>query len=169
MNTQKDTFLTIDSLIENVAKAWASIDGELETYEKSKSDPSLDMTEGTYSGYRAEAKELLKRSGLETLAGQLEVDNGLTEWHVRHDDEVWASRDGKDVWVANCSNPALAKQIVDSNNQLVNIHLNLFRNQVIEEVASSLEEQGNPNGKVKLEQITKTIRALTTQTGGQDE
>lgn len=54
-------------IVENVARAWASMDGKLEKFEICKADPDIDLTDGYYMGYIADAKELLKRSGLETL------------------------------------------------------------------------------------------------------
>ena len=47
--------------IEAVAEAWASIDGRLGKFHACKADPVLDGSEGYFSGYCAEAADLLKR------------------------------------------------------------------------------------------------------------
>lgn len=58
-----------DDLIERVARAWASIDGKAETFDREKAIvyPNWEGDSGTYEGYMTEAEELLKRSGLTTL------------------------------------------------------------------------------------------------------
>lgn len=53
--------------VENVARAWASIDGKLAEFEVCKMDPEMGKAHGYYEGYMAEARELLKRSGLSDL------------------------------------------------------------------------------------------------------
>jgi hypothetical protein len=53
-----------DERIEKVARAWASIDGKLDQFEACKKDPIRDRTQGYYRGYREDARELLKRSGI---------------------------------------------------------------------------------------------------------
>lgn len=56
--------MTEEQIIEKFARSWASIDGKLESFEKGKTDTEHDMEHGHYMGYMAEAKELLKRSGM---------------------------------------------------------------------------------------------------------
>lgn len=58
-----------DDLIERVARAWASIDGKAETFDREKAIvyPNWEGDSGTYEGYMTEAEELLKRSGLAAL------------------------------------------------------------------------------------------------------
>lgn len=53
---------TQDELIENVARAWASMDGKLSKFEKGKTDPDYDLTHGYYMGYIEDAKALLQRA-----------------------------------------------------------------------------------------------------------
>ncbi len=48
-------------MTEPVARAWASIDGKAKWFDDDKTGKRLD---GTYEGYMAEARELLKRSGM---------------------------------------------------------------------------------------------------------
>lgn len=55
---------TQDTLIEQVARAWASIDGKAELFDSEKEADGYGT--GVYMGYVAEADELLKRSGLAT-------------------------------------------------------------------------------------------------------
>lgn len=50
--------------IEEVARAWASIDGKKAHFDACKQDPKLEQVGGYYQGYMADAQELLKRSGL---------------------------------------------------------------------------------------------------------
>lgn len=59
--------MTYEEIVEKVARSWASIDGRLEDFEKGKADPKYDYENGYYMGYIEEAKELLKRSDLETM------------------------------------------------------------------------------------------------------
>lgn len=47
--------------IEAVAEAWASIDGRLGKFLACKGAPDLDRVLGHYSGYCAEASELVER------------------------------------------------------------------------------------------------------------
>lgn len=47
---------------EFIARAWASIDGKLELFDKCKTDQDLDEIEGCYEGYITEAIELLERA-----------------------------------------------------------------------------------------------------------
>jgi hypothetical protein len=47
--------------IEALATAWASIDGKLAKFIACKNYPDLDATDGHYSGYYAEACEMLNR------------------------------------------------------------------------------------------------------------
>ena len=56
--------MTYDEIVENIARAWASIDGKSTSFDECKANPSLDMTEGYYMGYIVEAKELIERSGI---------------------------------------------------------------------------------------------------------
>jgi hypothetical protein len=44
-----------------LAEAWASIDGRLALFKACQKSPKLDMKDGCYSGYCAEAQELLER------------------------------------------------------------------------------------------------------------
>lgn len=56
-------------MIEAVARAWASIDGKLDAFEREREGMDYDDPKytGHYEGYLAEAKELLARSGLEDI------------------------------------------------------------------------------------------------------
>lgn len=47
--------------IEAVASAWASIDGKLDQFYAGKGKPLEQEPGGHYSGYMAEAEEMLKR------------------------------------------------------------------------------------------------------------
>lgn len=59
--------MTYEEIVEKVARAWASIDGKAEQFDKGKADPEYDMIHGHYMGYIEEAKELLKRSDIEKM------------------------------------------------------------------------------------------------------
>jgi hypothetical protein len=54
--------LTLDGHIEEIARAWASIDGKAEKFDACKVDPALEEESGHYEGYVTEATELLRRS-----------------------------------------------------------------------------------------------------------
>jgi hypothetical protein len=51
-------------IIENVARAWASMDGKLDKFHACKADKELDKTQGHYMGYLIDAEELIKRADL---------------------------------------------------------------------------------------------------------
>lgn len=67
----------LDALVTRVARAWASIDGKADRFDACKADPALDKTDGSYSGYLEDARELLSRSGvadaIAALRGQAEA------------------------------------------------------------------------------------------------
>ena len=46
---------------EALAEAWASIEGKGEKYLACKADRNLDETQGYYSGFVCEARELIRR------------------------------------------------------------------------------------------------------------
>lgn len=48
--------------IEAIARAWASIDGKLDRFDKCKANISFDDTDGTYSGYISDTEELMRRA-----------------------------------------------------------------------------------------------------------
>lgn len=57
-------------IVERFARAWASIDGKAEAFDREKGKPMPDPEEweaegwtGHFDGYMAEAEELLKRAG----------------------------------------------------------------------------------------------------------
>ena len=56
--------MTYDEIVENIARAWASIDGKADFFDRGKADPDYDNDMGYYMGYIEETKELLKRSGI---------------------------------------------------------------------------------------------------------
>jgi len=58
MSTDKVT----DAVIEEIARAWASIDGKSKQFDDCKADASLEDEFGHYGGYMAEARELVRRS-----------------------------------------------------------------------------------------------------------
>ncbi len=62
-------------LREDVARAWASIDGKVEQFDLEKNNPNLAYDDpsyvGSYEGYLTEADELLKRSGVGALVASL--------------------------------------------------------------------------------------------------
>lgn len=77
-----------DDLIERVARAWASIDGKAETFDREKAIvyPNWEGDSGTYEGYMTEAEELLKRSGLAALlATSAEKDAEIAKWEELHE------------------------------------------------------------------------------------
>ena len=47
---------------EFIARAWASMDGKLDLFDKCKTDPELEEVEGCYEGYITDTKELLERA-----------------------------------------------------------------------------------------------------------
>lgn len=51
-----------EKMIEELARAWASIDGKADKFDACKADPVLEDDLGHYGGYIAEAQELLRRS-----------------------------------------------------------------------------------------------------------
>lgn len=51
----------IDSCVEAVADAWASIDGKLPEFRRDRAAP--DSASGVYDGYMSEASELIDRIG----------------------------------------------------------------------------------------------------------
>jgi hypothetical protein len=55
-------------MIEAVAESWASMDGKSDEFQRCKNDTDTDNILGTFSGYMAEAEELLKRSKVIDLA-----------------------------------------------------------------------------------------------------
>jgi hypothetical protein len=57
--------MTYDDFIENFARAWASMDGKAEEFDKCKADPQYDMGHGYYMGYIEETREVFQRSGME--------------------------------------------------------------------------------------------------------
>jgi len=52
---------SIDSAIEAVADAWASMDGHKEAFRACKTDPVRERSEGRYMGYMADAESLMGR------------------------------------------------------------------------------------------------------------
>lgn len=68
--------MTKEEIVEKFARAWASMDGKLEEFEKGKADPAYDMEVGHYMGYMTEAEELIKRSG---MAAHLKVVSKFLE------------------------------------------------------------------------------------------
>ena len=50
-----------NTYIEEIARAWASIDGKAKWFDDCKANAGLDETDGYYGGYIAEAEELLRR------------------------------------------------------------------------------------------------------------
>jgi len=54
-----------DDLVERVARAWASIDGKSGLFDECKASKAMEDQNGTYEGYMAEARELIKRAALE--------------------------------------------------------------------------------------------------------
>lgn len=71
-------------LREDVARAWASIDGKVDQFDLEKNNPNLAYDDpayvGSYEGYMAEANELLKRSGVGPLIASLraKLESALT-------------------------------------------------------------------------------------------
>lgn len=60
--------MTYEEIVEKVARAWASIDGKAEAFDEGKKGFTEDLNVGGhYMGYMEEAKELLKRSDMETM------------------------------------------------------------------------------------------------------
>ena len=53
----------MSDMVENLARAWAEIDGKGERFDKDKAG-ELDKLDGTYEGYMTEAQMLLWGSGL---------------------------------------------------------------------------------------------------------
>lgn len=60
-----------DIYIEELARAWASIDGKVKGFDRCKMNAEEDLIDGFYSGYIAEAHELLRLSP--TVSGTLVV------------------------------------------------------------------------------------------------
>jgi hypothetical protein len=55
-------FINNDATVEDMARAWASMDGKVDRFDKGKAEPEFDNTDGTYSGYCVEAREILERA-----------------------------------------------------------------------------------------------------------
>jgi hypothetical protein len=51
-----------DDIIEEIARAWASIDGKAELFDRCKADQSSEDEFGHFEGYMSEARELVNRS-----------------------------------------------------------------------------------------------------------
>lgn len=45
-----------------IARAWASIDGKLEEFDRECRNPNIENDTGTYEGYMTEAVELVARA-----------------------------------------------------------------------------------------------------------
>ena len=63
-----------EDLIENVARAWASIDGCEDAFWADKNVPTGEGS-GHYGSYIEEANELMKRSGLSDYLGRMQAEN----------------------------------------------------------------------------------------------
>jgi hypothetical protein len=60
--------MTYQEFIESVARAWASMDGKAEQFDAGKVGFVEDVNAGGhYMGYKEEAKELLKRAGVNSF------------------------------------------------------------------------------------------------------
>lgn len=68
---------TLEELTGKVARAWASIDGKAELFDKENGCTRYGT--GTYVGYMADAEELLRRSGLSDAFKAMEAERD----HVR--------------------------------------------------------------------------------------
>jgi len=55
-----ETFKASQATVEDVARAWASIDGKVGEFDKGRRDPC--EASGHYVGYMAEAEELMRRA-----------------------------------------------------------------------------------------------------------
>jgi len=75
MSTDKVT----DAVIEEIARAWASIDGKSKQFDDCKADASLEDEFGHYGGYMAEARELVRRSP-SLLAAFSEAEQQPVAW-----------------------------------------------------------------------------------------
>lgn len=51
-------------VIERVARAWASMDGNAAAFDRCKEDAEREKVEGRYRGYMADAEELIRRAGI---------------------------------------------------------------------------------------------------------
>lgn len=66
-----------DEMKERVARAWASIDGKLDKYERCREAPTFEYEielGGYYNGYLADAEALIKRSGIGDRIAELEAE-----------------------------------------------------------------------------------------------
>lgn len=69
-----------DIYIEELARAWASIDGKVKGFDRCKMNAEEDLIDGFYSGYIAEAHELLRLSpAVSAVLSEQERPEG--EWH----------------------------------------------------------------------------------------
>lgn len=48
--------------VEDLARAWASMDGKLQRFDRSKVDPAYGGEDGSYEGYLVEAEEIIERA-----------------------------------------------------------------------------------------------------------
>lgn len=55
-------FSNSQATVEDLARAWASIDGKLSRFDLGKASKAFDEEDGTYSGYCVEAREILERA-----------------------------------------------------------------------------------------------------------
>lgn len=64
MNTYEhvtiQSFLHEDVTIEDMARAWASLDGKLDRFNHDKNSP--ETLDGTYSGYCSEVQQMIRRA-----------------------------------------------------------------------------------------------------------
>ncbi|MEM1362232.1 MAG: hypothetical protein AAGF94_11010 [Pseudomonadota bacterium] len=66
--------MTRQEMIESAARAWATMDGNLDRFEACRADPRLEMVEGRYRGYFHDAEALLEGSGILDLADKSEQE-----------------------------------------------------------------------------------------------
>jgi hypothetical protein len=50
--------------VEDMARAWASIDGKRDEFDIGRESPDIEAGGGHYAGYLSEAEEMLKRATL---------------------------------------------------------------------------------------------------------
>ena len=55
-------FRTADGTVEDLARAWASMNGKREIFDAEKSMSVTEVEEGAYLGYLSEVEEILRRA-----------------------------------------------------------------------------------------------------------
>ena len=102
------------AVVERVARAWASMDGKADLFDKGKANPRWDLEEGPghYAGYIADAEALIERANLRSADEVREEERErcakIADAHLLID---WLNPDAPEVEGANRMKKAIAAAI----------------------------------------------------------